>query len=204
MAFLTTMRMIVCGVLLASVLTACVASVPADAPDLGAESVVVFGRVLTVLMAPSSRSYEPTVAFFEMLNHSTEVRTQVQVDSNDKVFILQLAAGDYEVSRLQIHEGPFAALADLTLTFHIGQERLVYLGTWRIGVDLPRHDRHLLVSVVEDRADQVEAERHVIAQHPELAGQTVTLLLPSPAVMETALHEVMPYPRVVPYFRRHW
>lgn len=200
----TIMRILGGGAFLASAFAACAASVPAEAPDLAFGKTVVFGRIVTVLTAPSSRPYEPKVAFFEMMNRGTGARTQVKVDSDDRLFILQLTAGDYEVTRVQIHEGPFTAMADLALAFHIGQERLAYLGTWRIGVDRPRNDRHLLVAVVQNRADQVEAERHLIARHADLADQPIATLLPSPAATDTALYEVMPYPRVVPYFRRHW
>lgn len=187
-----------------SALVACATAVPSEAPDSAAGQVVVFGRVVTVLTAPSSRPYDPKVTFFEVLNRSTGGRTKVAIDSNDKLFVLQLPAGDYEVTRVQIHEGPFAAMADLALVFHIGQERLAYLGTWQMGVDQPRNDRHLLVAVIQNQADQIEAERYLIAHHADLADQTITTLLPSPAATDTALYEVMPYPRVVPYFRRHW
>lgn len=198
------MRRLSAGALLVSALVACAASVPAEAPDLAAGQVVVFGRIITVLTAPSSRSYEPIVTFFEVLNRSTGGRTKVAIDSNDKLFVLQLPAGDYEVTRVQIHEGPFAALADLSLVFRIGQERAVYVGTWRMGVDRPRNDRQLLVSVVQNDVEQAEAVQHLVARHADMADQTITTLLPVPAVTETALHEVMPYPRIVPYFRRHW
>lgn len=198
------MRWLASGALLGGVLAACAASVPAEMSEAGHGATVVFGRMLTVLTSSSSRPYEPKVSFFEVLNQGTGSRTKVDVNSNDTVFLLRLSSGDYEVTRVQIHEGPFTALADLALTFHIGQERAAYLGTWRIGVEQPRNDRRILVSVVQDQEDQAEAVQRLVADHEDLAGQTVTTLVPFPATTETALYEVMPYPRVVPYFRRHW
>ena len=198
------MRWLASRALLGGVLAACAAPVPVEMPESGNGATVVFGRILTVLTGSSSRPYEPKVSFFEVLNQGTGNRTKVDVNSNDTVFLLQLHAGDYEVTRVQIHEGPFTALADLALTFHVGQERVAYLGTWRIGVEQPRNDRQLLVSIVHDQEDQAEAMQRLMTDHEGLAGQAVTTLLPLPATSETALYEVMPYPRVVPYFRRHW
>ncbi len=182
----------------------CATSVPADQPDLAPGGSVVFGRVVTLLMAPSSRTYEPKVRFFELMNRATRERTRVTIDSNDKFFALSLSAGDYELTRLQIHEGPFTAMAELSLAFRVGNEPMSYVGTWRIGVDAPRNNRQVLVSAVRDQADQAAAENRIRAEYPALAGQPIAALLPEPASVQVPLYEVMPYPRVTPYYRRHW
>ncbi|MBI3604213.1 MAG: hypothetical protein HY205_07165 [Nitrospirae bacterium] len=182
----------------------CATAVPADQPALASEGSVVFGRLVTVLMAPSSRTHEPKVRFFELMNRGTQERTRVTLDSNDAFFVVKLPAGDYELARAQIHEGPFMAMADVSLAFQVGNEPLSYVGTWRIGVDVPGNNRQMLVSAVHDRADQEAAEAYLRTHYPALAGQPIAALLSEPASLQTPLYEVMPYPRVTPYYRRHW
>jgi hypothetical protein len=182
----------------------CATSDPGMTADLSAERATVFGRVVVVLMAPSSRIYKPEVRFFEILNRASQERTQVEIGSDDKLFALRLPPGDYELTRVQIHEGPFASMADLNPAFHVEAGSLTYLGTWRLGVDPPRNERMVLVSVVQDEQDQTDAERQMVTQHPGFAGRPVTAVLPEPPSIQTRLYEVMPYPRYPTYFRRHW
>jgi hypothetical protein len=53
----------------------------------------------------------------------------------------------------------------------------------------------------EDRAQAIEAITH---DEPPLQASPVRTVLPDPPVVQTRLFEVMPYPRVPRYFRRHW
>jgi hypothetical protein len=168
------------------------------------DSGIVFGRALTVLMGQSTRTYEPEVRFIELVNRSSKERFRVDVRSDDKRFVFQLPAGEYELSRVQITEGPFMSMADFVSTFQVEAEGIVYLGTWRFGVDVPRYGRMVMISAIQDQEDQAEAEHQLLSEHPDLEGRLIAAHLPNPASAESRLYEVMPYPYYPRYFRRHW
>ena len=46
--------------------------------------------------------------------------------------------------------------------------------------------------------------KHSTHEEPSLEAGTVPTVLPDPTEMQARLYEVMPYPRVPRYFRRHW
>jgi hypothetical protein len=133
------------------------------------------------------------------MNSTTGERIRVNIASPDDHFVLSLPAGDYRLSRVQINEGPFLAMADVTATFQVNQDVVTYLGTWRFMVDAPRTQR---MAVMSAAAEQGEAESQLIARYPGLAGRHIRTVLPSPATAEVRLYEVSPYPRYR-YFRRH-
>lgn len=168
------------------------------------DSGVVFGRALTVLMGQSTRTYEPQVGFIELVNRASQKRFRVDVRSDDKRFVFQLPAGEYELNRVQITEGPFMSMADFVSTFQVEADGVVYLGTWRFGIDVPRYGRKVMISAVHDLEDQADAERELLAERPDLEGRLIAAHLPSPAAAESRLYEVMPYPYYPRYFRRHW
>jgi len=62
----------------------------------------------------------------------------------------------------------------------------------------------MVMSVVQDDQEQAEAVRQVAAQYPTLNGQPPARATLIPNEAESRLYEVMPYPRYLPYFRRHW
>lgn len=165
---------------------------------------LVFGRVVVALTGPFSRIYAPEVRFFELLNRSRGERFAVSVESEDGVFAVTLPVGLYELARVQIREGPFLSMADLNATFQVGPDPILYVGTWRFGVESPRYGRMVLVSLVREQDDQGKTEQEILARYPSLAGLPIASLLPAPASSESRLYEVMPYPRYPRYFRRHW
>ncbi len=194
--------------LLVGVTSGCVTRLPvllpSQADPLQAGESLVFGRVLAILTAPSTRTYEPEIRFFELLNRSSGERFVILVGSRDQVFAVKLPVGHYELSRVQISEGPFMSMADLEASFQVGADPIVYLGTWRFGVDQPRYGRMVLLSLVQDQEDRGRTEREILARFPALSGRPISTLLPAPATSESRLYEVMPYPRYSPYYRRHW
>ncbi|MEW6542606.1 MAG: hypothetical protein AB1411_03245 [Nitrospirota bacterium] len=197
------LSVIVLGALECLLAAGCATTAPSPDSQIPHAS-VVFGRTVTVLTAPSTRRYEPKVRFFELVNRTTQERYKVEVQSQDKVFAIELPAGDYVLSRVQISEGPFLSMADLDAAFQVESDRVLYLGTWRFGVDGPRYGRMLVVSAVQNQEDQEEAERQIFVRYPELAGQPIASLLPAPVAAEVRLYEVMPYPYYPRYYRRHW
>ena len=185
-------------------LQACVSESPAVPEEGVVQSNVAVGRALAVLTGERSRIYEPAVRSFEIQNAKTKERFTVEIQSDDERFILPLAPGDYELIRVQINEGPFLSMADLASTFSVGQEPVTYVGTWRFGVDSPKYGRMVSVSIVNDEADRAEALHTLALSDPSLNVNAVPTVLPAPSEVQTRLYEVMPYPRVPRYFRRHW
>jgi len=185
-------------------LQACVSEFPAVPEEGVVQSNVAVGRALAVLTGERSRIYEPAVRSFEIQNAKTKERFTVEIQSDDERFILPLAPGDYELIRVQINEGPFLSMAELASTFSVGQEPVTYVGTWRFGVDSPKYGRMVSVSIVNDEADRAEALHTLALSDPSLNVNAVPTVLPAPSEVQTRLYEVMPYPRVPRYFRRHW
>jgi len=174
---------------------------PADAAE---KPSLVVGRAFTILTGPTHRWYGPQVRFFELVRRATDERIRVDIESDDKHFLVMLPAGEYELTRVQINEGPFMAMADLQATFAVPAEGITYLGTWRFGVDSPRYGRMVVISAVDDQDDRAAAERETAARYPDQAGVPFRTVLLTPASLQSRLYEVASYPRVDQYFRRHW
>jgi len=187
-----------------SLWSGCAVSTESAKEYAGVQTPIIFGRATTVLMAQSGRRYQPKVRFFELVRKETGQRYRVDLQSADKLFALELPTGQYSLSRVQVSEGPFLSMADLNITFDVGAEPMVYVGTWRFGIDSPRYERMVLLSVVQDEEGQAAAVAPVLTQYPDLAGRPVATSLPNPLSSESRLHEVMPYPNYPRYYRRHW
>jgi hypothetical protein len=185
-------------------LQGCVNEIPAVPEEGTIQSNVAVGRVVAVLTGERSRIYGPAVRSFEVQNRHTKERLTVDVQSDNERFILPLAPGEYELIRVQINEGPFLSMAELASTFSVGQDPVTYLGTWRFGVDSPKYGRMVAVSIVNDEEDRDETLHTLALSDPSLKVGAVAIALPEPAEMQARLYEVMPYPRVPRYFRRHW
>ena len=185
-------------------LQACVNEIPAVPEEGSLQSNVTVGRAVALLTGERSRIYKPAVRSFEIQNAKTKERFTVEIQSDDERFILPLAPGDYELIRVQINEGPFLSMAELASTFSVGQEPVTYLGTWRFGVDSPKYGRMVSVSMVNDEEDRSEALQTLALSDPSLDVNAVATALPAPTEVQARLYEVMPYPRVPRYFRRHW
>jgi hypothetical protein len=185
-------------------LQACVNAIPAVPEEGTIQSNVAIGRAVAVLTGERRRIYEPAIRSFEIQNARTKERFNVEIQSDDERFILPLAPGDYELIHVQINEGPFLSMAELGSTFSVGREPVTYLGTWRFGVDSPKYGRMVSVSIVNDEQDRVEALHTLGLRDPSLDMNAVATALPAPAEVQARLYEVMPYPRVPRYFRRHW
>ena len=177
----------------------------ATVPEPGTtQSNVAVGRAVAVLTGERSRIYQPAVRSFEIENRQTKERFTVEIESDNERFILSLAPGDYELTRVQINEGPFLSMAQLNSNFSIGQDPITYLGTWRFGVDSPKYGRMVSVSMVSDEEDRNQAAQSISLTYSSLDHTVVATVLPEPAEVQVRLFEVMPYPRYPRYFRRHW
>jgi hypothetical protein len=182
----------------------CATTLPGLAENNEIATPTVVGRTVTVLTGDRGRRYEPKVRFFEVENQDTNQRFNIDVDAQDQYFALSLPPGEYRLNRVQISEGPFMSMADLTATFSVGQQFLTHVGTWRFGVDSPRYGRMVAVSMVLTAEESSGIKGFLRDQYPELEQQPMVDVLPQPSQLFTRLYEVMPYPRYSRYFRRHW
>jgi hypothetical protein len=191
------------GVILV-VLAGCVTDLPPTVVPTEEATPLVIGRVTTVITGETRRIYEPTLRFFELVNRQTQERFRVDVESDDQQFVLSLPPGEYELNRVQINEGPFMSMAQLSASFALEQGGITYLGTWRFGVDSPRYGRMVVLSMIVDEQDRDQAEQIIKQKYPTQEIPAVVTVLPDPAESEARLYEVMPYPRYPRYFQRHY
>lgn len=165
---------------------------------------LVVGRVVTIITGGSQRIYAPELRSFELINLESQERFKVEVQSADGYFSLSLPAGHYELNRLQISEGPFLSMAQLSASFALKPDAMTFLGTWRFGIDSPKYGRQVVVSMIQDERDQERAQQFVLDAYPTLKSRPLAMLIPEPSHEVARLFEVMPYPRNSRYFRRHW
>jgi hypothetical protein len=185
-------------------LSGCATELPLTVPEAEVSGTLVVGRVVTLITGESRRIYLPELRSFEVINTESQERFKVDVQSQDGYFSLSLPAGPYELNRLQISEGPFLSMAQLSANFVLKPGVTTFLGTWRFGVDSPKYGRRVVVSMVHDERDQERAQQFVKDRYPTLQAESLIMLIPEPSHEETRLFEVMPYPRYSRYFRRHW
>lgn len=186
------------------ILCGCVTEVPPLVDQAEAPGHVVVGRVLTVITGERARRYGPEVRFLEVEERRTQERFRVEIESSDRQFVIELPPGEYLLNRVQISEGPFMSMADLAIGFSVGEGPVTYVGTWRFGVDSPRHGRMVVLSMVLDQEEKRRTLEFLHERYPAFAQQPVEDMTLQPPQMEARLFEVMPYPRVYRYFRRHW
>lgn len=182
----------------------CVTDVPSLVAPTEVTDRLVVGRVFTILTGERARRYPPELRFFELENQSSQKRFQVEVKSHDRYFAVNLTPGTYRLTRVQISEGPFMSMADLSMAFSVDGGSVTYVGTWRFGVDSPRYGRMVVVSVVADQTESAGARDFLDDRYPTFDGRSMVESLPQPTQTEARLYEVQPYPRYSRYFRRHW
>jgi hypothetical protein len=142
--------------------------------------------------------------FLELEEQDSHKRFQVEIESPDQHFVIDLPPGTYRLTRVQISEGPFLSMAELSMAFTVDASAVAYVGTWRFGVDSPRYGRMVVASVNADQAARAEMREFLIDRYPDFQGCPIVERLPQPSQAEARLYEVMPYPRYPRYFRRHW
>lgn len=184
-------------------LSGCVPEVlTVDEPE-DTRMVLVVGQAVTVITGDRARRFGPEVRQIELMQRHTGKRYSVTVNADDKAFAFFLPAGEYEITRVQISEGPFLSIAQLSSFFFLGDGAVVFVGTWRFGVDSPRYGRMVLVSMIPEDDARQQAERKIREQYSALAGESPATVIPVPAETEARLYEVLPYPRYPKYFQRH-
>lgn len=185
-------------------LSGCATELPATVAEADVSGALVVGRVVTTITGESQRVYPPELRSFEVINSESKERYKIYVKSEDQYFSLSLPPGHYQISCVQISEGPFLSMAQLTGSFVLEPDVTTFLGTWRFGVDSPKYGRQLMVSMIHDDQDQKRAQQFVKDLYPTFDARHMVMLIPDPSHEEARLYEVMPYPRILGYFRRHW
>ena len=185
-------------------LLGCTTTLTATAVPEDVHTTVAVGRAVAVITGERHRIYEPAVRSFEIQNRETGERFTVEIQSDNERFMLSLPTGEYELTRVQINEGPFLSMAQLATTFSVKNDAITYVGTWRFGVDSPKYGRMVNVSMMSDEEDRERASEFVVQAYPLLDRGSAVSSLPQPSALQARLYEVMPYPNVPRYFRRHW
>jgi hypothetical protein len=191
------------GIWWLSGLWGCVMEASTILPPEETRMILVSGRAVAVITGDRGRRFGPEVRYLELIHRQTGERYSVTIEADDKAFAFFLPPGEYEVTRVQISEGPFLSIAQLSSSFTVGGEPIAYVGTWRFGVDSPRYARMVLVSMIAEAAGRQQAEQDVREQYPALVTESLMTVIPTPAETETRLYEVLPYPRYPKYFQRH-
>ena len=186
------------------ILSGCATELPVTVAEADVSGTLVVGRVVTIITGESQRIYAPELRSFEVINTESQKRFRVDVQSADEYFSLSLPPGHYDLSRVQISEGPFLSMAQLSASFALKPDVVTFLGTWHFGVDSPKYGRQVVVSMTYNVQDQERARQFVKNTYPTFNARSPVMLVPEPAHEEARLFEVMPYPRILGYFRRHW
>lgn len=190
--------------IVALILSGCATELPVRVAEAGISGTLVVGRVVTNITGEVQRIYAPELRSFEVVNTENQERFKVDVQSADEYFSFSLPPGSYELSRVQISEGPFLSMAQLTAGFALKPDMMTFLGTWHFGVDSPKYGRQVIVSMTSDEQDQERAKQFVKHSYPAFDARPMVILIPEPSHEQARLYEVMPYPRILGYFRRHW
>lgn len=185
-------------------LPGCASYLPAIPDPELVHGTVVVGRASVVITGERARLYMPEIRFFEIQNRRTHERFIVEMNSANERFVLPLHPGEYELDRVQISEGPFLSMAQLTVIFLVKNDLITYVGFWRFGADSPKYGRMLSLSMEDVADDRTRAAEFLMQTYPSLDTQTVVSVLPNPPSFQARLFEVMPYPRYPTYFRRQW
>jgi hypothetical protein len=185
-------------------LSGCATELSVTVAEADVSGTLVVGRVVTIITGELQRVYAPELRSFEVVNTESQERFKVDVQSEDEYFSLSLPPGHYELNRVQISEGPFLSMAQLSASFVLKPGMMTFLGTWRFGVDSPKYGRQVVVSMIHDEQDQARAQQFVKDTYPTFNAGSLVMLIPEPSHEEARLFEVMPYPRYPNYFRRHW
>ena len=186
------------------ILSGCATELPVIVAAGDVSGTLVVGRVVTNITGEVQRIYAPELRSFEVINTENQERFKVDVQSADEYFSLSLPPGNYELSRVQISEGPFLSMAQLSAGFALKPNVMTFLGTWHFGVDSPKYGRQVVVSMAYDEQDHERAQQFVKDTYPTVNARSPVMLVPEPSHEEARLYEVMPYPRILGYFRRHW
>ncbi len=94
----------------------CVTQLPAWIDPQDVTEGLVIGRVVTIVTEDRSLRFSPAVQFVEVEDQASHNRFQVEINSPDRHVATNLPSGQYQLTRVQISEGPFISMADVSMT----------------------------------------------------------------------------------------
>ena len=191
-------------VLLVLNVSGCVTKLPSFVKQDQIENNLVVGRVITVLAGERSRRYLPQLRFFELEADDSSQRYQIEIESADQFFAIDVPPGRYRLTRIQISEGPFMSMADAAMVFSVASRMITHVGAWQFSIASPQYGRMLIVSASSHQAETARVRGFLSEHYSDVKEHSIVESVPQPSQMETRLYEVMPYPRYPKYFRRHW
>lgn len=157
------------------------------------EGAVAFGRIKVISSGSMKRWYDPEVRFIELRDQSNDRRFQLEIESAQSLFAFSLPEGKYQITRVQIREGGFRGMAELSASFTIAPEKVNYLGTWTFTVAAPYYDRDIILTVSSELI-QTLAETQMT--FPQFTSRSMVNNLAQPMKVRSRLFEISPYPRV--------
>ncbi|MDH5427201.1 MAG: hypothetical protein OEZ57_09410 [Nitrospirota bacterium] len=178
-------------------MTSCVGVAQKDWQRGKGEESTAFGLIKVRTTGSYSRGYQTQLRFFHLLNLGTGERFRVGVQSAAKVFILDLAPGDYEVIRVQFNEGPMMMESHISLQFQVRPNKTTYLGIWQFDVDSPRTQRMLRAEIFDKQPNWEE----IPMMHRVPNQNSMEVFLPKLESEEIRLFTVAPYPKISYYYR---
>ncbi|MBS0170777.1 MAG: hypothetical protein JSR62_10530 [Nitrospira sp.] len=173
-------------------------------PQDDGPKVLLVGKVVTLLTGERGRKFAPAVTEIELAEQDAGTRYRIPVDGAHEQFAVFLPPGRYEIIRVKIHEGPFLSMAVLDSSFVVEDVPIMFVGTWRFGVESPKYGRMLFVSMTLDDKGRQQVETDIRETYPGLLSTSMVTAIPVPAELQSRLYEVAPYPRISRYFRRHY
>jgi len=162
------------------------------------ESSIVFGIIEVTEIGPNPRQFPARVGFVDVVHARTQKWTRIKINPTSQTFAVSLNPGHYEITRLQISEGPFTAQSYLSGTFNIAASDVTYLGTWQLNVDTPRTQRMMRFDVSEDSLNWDE----VFEKYPAMKGKSVVSSFPTLLEKETRMYVVSPNPKLKYFYRQ--
>ncbi|WP_454064478.1 hypothetical protein [Candidatus Nitrospira salsa] len=162
------------------------------------EPSIVFGRIEVNEIGPNPRQFPARVRFVDVVHVPTQDWTRIKINPTSQTFAVSLSPGRYEMTRLQVTEGPFTAQSYLSGTFNIAANDVTYLGTWQLNVDTPRTQRMITFDVSDGSLNWDE----VFENYPAMKGKSVVNAFPKLVENQARLYAVAPNPKLKYFYRQ--
>ncbi|PJA77995.1 MAG: hypothetical protein CO149_06450 [Nitrospirae bacterium CG_4_9_14_3_um_filter_51_5] len=200
---MTTINVLACRVVLLGIVAGmcmgCVHQLTAHPAQENLKEPLVFCHIHVWQDKPSGRIFLPELASLEFITKDGERRYRVDIEAASSYFFLSLKPGQYQVTRVCIHEGWFRSSAEVPLVFEVPDQGVAYLGEWRFYIDSPNFTRELEVII---SYEPLKAIVELRARYPSLPPHLVVSSLAEPFLLRSRLYEITPYPRFR-WFQRH-
>lgn len=83
---------------------------------------------------PSRQAVDPALQIIEVRYRESDKRYRVDVGAGGRLLMFPHPPREYEVVRVQISNGPFLSMAELSIAFHVEPEAVTHSRRWRLAV----------------------------------------------------------------------